>query len=477
LAGADGILSPVRPRKRRFLWLTAVLVAASAAVQAQFPDAEKRPALEAPALDWIKANAKPMRADVPTSEELATLIGALGDQKVFALGEATHGDLQAQLLKSHLIRGLAKAGKIDSVLFEINRAPGVALDAYVNSGTGELADIIQNSGIFSIWRTDEFASMVLGLRAYVKETKKPIRIYGIDCQDACTDFAFAVKALAVHNKKLSASLAKELDAALRPQKPGTTFFAWIQAQKPESFAGMVSAGERLASALKGYKNVEGAYAAHAAVQALKAFELEFGSKTVDLTKAPPDYLSRRDVFMAQNLLTRNVNRKSAFWAHDLHVTGTLPQYIVDFGYRTLGSVVKKSLGAKYVTVTFAWAEGSFHAKLGTASDDPLEGQTKPLTPFSVLNNRPGELGEFLNRVGMERFWVDFRKADAATLAWGQTPYLRGWCGWLFDPAAWGTNPQEESLPLIPTTEMLVFYKKISPSTIWLPAVKTTGSGK
>ena len=461
----------------RIAWFSYLVIAVCASASAQVPSASDRAALEGPALAWLKANAQPMSADIPSTTEFAALISALGDQKVYGLGEPTHGDAQSQRFKSHLIRELVRAGKADSVMFEINRAPGAALDAYVNSGTGDLATIMQSSGIFSIWRTDEMASLMMWLRAHVAQTKKPVRIFGIDCQDSLSDFAFAVKALKTHDSKLAATLAKELEPALRAQKPGTTFLGWLQAQKPASYSGLVSAGDKLAAALKGHKNTEGAYAANAAVQALKAFELEFGTSEIDLSKAPPDYLSRRDVFMAQNLLTRNVNRKSAFWAHDLHITGTLPQFISDMGYTTLGSVVKKSLGEKYVTVTFAWAEGSFNAKLAKASDNPLESQTKPFTQFSALNNRPGDLGEFLNRVGPERFWVDLRKADAATLAWGQMSYTRGWCGAIFDPATWEANSQEESLQLIPTTEFLVFYKKISPSTIWFPEVKPAGPGK
>ncbi len=132
-------------------------VAVSTAQPAARPDPsspEARAAAEAPALEWLKANVSPFAVDVPTQAELKPLMESLQGARVIGFGEATHGDQQSQLFKTHAIRELVRLGQIDSLMLEVNRRPGAELDAYVNEGKGDLTQLMLDSGIFSIWRTD-----------------------------------------------------------------------------------------------------------------------------------------------------------------------------------------------------------------------------------------------------------------------------------------------------------------------------------
>lgn len=428
--------------------------------------ANLRAELEPGAMKWIRDQVKPLASDVPSTKELATLTQMIGDAKIIGLGEVTHGDHQSQLFKSHAIRELVRQGVVSALMLEVNRQAGAEVDAYINDGKGDLTKIILDSGVFSIWKTDDFASLVGWLRGYVVRTGKPFRVFGIDCQDASVDLQFALERLRRKDRKAADRFTKELQPLLDAEKDGRDLITWMYEQKPEAFKQYDEIVGRLIEAAQKTKDADVIYSAKVARQCLLAYEFEFGGREKDFSKLPAEYWSRRDVFMAQNLLELNGSKRSVLWAHDMHVVGSLPDYVAQSGYQTLGMQIRKVIGKGYVSVTFAWTKGSFRARLLESEVNFVEARSRPFEAYEVSCDKPGDLGEFLARVGPDRFIVDFRKADEATQKWGALHYYRGWCGWGLDPKAWLTRPDQEAVPTLPLTDILVFYKVISPSTVW-----------
>jgi erythromycin esterase len=447
---------------------------------------EVRAKLEPPALEWFRKHATAFAADVPSQAELQPFVASLEGARVVGLGEPTHGDHQSQLFKTHIIRELVRQGKVNLLMLELNRAPAAEFDAYVNEGKGDLTRLIMESGLFSIWRTDDFANLIAWLRGHVIRTGKPIRVVGVDCQTPEVDFAFALDFLQTVRRRDASRLRAELRPLLRAEEDDLTFYAWLKTQKREDYKVYADAATRLISMLEAHGKSkrpragwqEAVYAAKVGLQGLQVFELEFGPGDLDWSKAPPGYAARRDVFMAANLLERLGDGNAALWAHDSHIVGTIPPIIEAFGFRSIGSEVRRVIGAAFVSVGFAWTTGSFHARPFRQGDAIADAQKRDLEPMNLSCDRPGDLGEFLARVGPDRFYVDLRKADAATKAWGALPYYRGWCGWGADPARWLTSPMNESTPLIPVHDVLIYFRRISPSTLWkLPPAPAKNSQK
>lgn len=452
-------------------------VAVSTAQPATRPDPvspEVRAAAEAPALEWLKGNVVPFAVDVPTQAELKPLMESLQGARVIGFGEATHGDQQSQLFKTHAIRELFRLGQIDSLMLEVNRRPGAELDAYVNEGKGDLAQLMLESGIFSIWRTDEFASLIVWLRAYVTRTGKSIRIYGIDCQEPGLDFKFALDWLEKADKETAQKISTILQPMVGAEIESAHYFTWVKTQTKDDYARYHNAGNSLVAEIKKHTNTPGQeealYAAQVGVQGLETYELEFTKADVVPTMDNIVYFARRDVFMGANLLRRLGGGKAALWAHDMHTVGEIPEAIQQFGFRTVGGEVRRALKEEYVAIGFAWATGSFRARLFSATDQVVDAAERPFEIFALSNMRPGDLGEFFSRVGPHRWYADFRKANEPTKAWGKLLYYRGWCGWGVDPKAWMSNPMQDAGPPFPTHDILVFHHTIGPSTTWmLPA--------
>jgi erythromycin esterase len=435
-----------------------------------------REATEPAAVVWIRSNLTALSTDIPTEDEFEPLLKSLAASKVIGLGESTHGDHQSQEFKSQAIRRLISVQKLDTVVFEINRSAGQALDEYVNLGRGEFSDVIRNQGVFKIWQTDEFASLIGWMRGYVVKSGRQIRIYGIDCQLPAKDICLVAEFLKGVDQEASTSLSSAYPSLFEFDQKGKTFAAWLEAQGNGDYKKNVdpirTAAKLLAdkqgewSKLPGYD--EAAYAADTAYQAFNSFEFEFGDSTKNIVKMTPAYYSRRDKFMAQNLLKRVGDNRACLWAHDLHVLGEMPEQAKKVGFVTLGAELKKTLKSTYTTVGFTWSDGIIRVKTGAANDVSVAGAQKGEIPLvKVSSKQKGDLGEFFSRIGPDNFYVDFRKADRPTELWGKNAYYRASIGWIFDPKNFMADPTMDSITTIPSHDILVYNKRISPSRLWV----------
>lgn len=434
-----------------------------------------RESAETAAASWIRSNLTPFATDIPTTEELKPLLAKLASARLIGLGESTHGDHQSQVFKSQVIRHLIADQGLDQVVFEINRNGGQALDDYVNQGKGDFAEVIRKGGVFKIWQTDDLASLIGWMRGYVKQTGKAVHIHGIDCQlpgaDLKVVFAFLKKA----NPKSVAHYTPTFQSLFNAEAQGKTYLAWrksrakgeykIFADPAKAIEDLLAAKKTKWSNLAGYDNA--VYAARTAYQAFNVFEREFGPQPPDFSNADPAYISRRDRYMASNLLARIGNKRACLWAHDGHVLGEFPVNLVKLGYTSLGRELKQSIHDNYVTVGFTWLTGVIHVKSMTSNKPDLVTLQKAAIPQAAVNaNRKGDLGEFFGRFGVDHFYFDLRDADEATRVWGKIAYYRPSLGWIFDPATFMTDPEEAS-PTIPSHDILVYSRIVSPSTLWV----------
>lgn len=423
--------------------------------------------LEAKALPWIRANVKPFESDVPSPAELQPVIDMAKDSQVIAIGEPTHGDHQSQMFKSIAIRELVQQQVVDTLFFELNREAGVKMNDFVNEGKGDISTVLTKSGIFSIWQTDDLANLLSWLQGYVKATKRKVKIYGIDCQDVLNDLKLALVPLRKSDKKLVTETERVFAKMFESEKKGETLFAWIKATPSSEFKTMELTAQKVIDALRKMpKESEALYAAEVALQELYSYEYDFGTGAKNPTSVPTEYWARRDVNMGKNLLRRLGDSKGVLWAHDSHVISQLPPETPK-GYQVLGSYVRNRIGDKYRSIGFAWHSGAFHAKkFKGASPDLVAAQKQTPERISLRCDQPYALGRFFNLVGPSRFFLDLRNPPEEVKNWGKTPYLRGYAGWGLDPAFWHKNPFTDALEVIGIHDAIVFYREISPSTLW-----------
>lgn len=435
--------------------------------------AADRARLEPLALDWFRKNLVPLKTDVLLRSELKAITDTIGAAQVIGLGEPTHGDQQAQGFKNQVIRELVRQEKVSVLVLEVNRSAGERVNQYVN-GQGELTDVLLKGGIFSIWRTDDFANLIAWLRAAVEQSGKPFRVVGIDCQDPAEDLDAVFKFLDKVDRRAARKGRADFASLLESDKKGESLIAWTKSRKRSDFPvfdGLAKAIQDLFDRNKakwerrpGYADAK--YAAKAARQAFQSYEHEFSSEPLDYAKVPAEFWGRRDRFMGANLVELVGKDRAVVWAHDGHVQSWIPAQYRQMGATTLGIEVRSALKDAYVSVGFAWTRGSIHAKLIENENDVVAAQRRPIEEFQLSCDRPGDVGEFLARLETPRFIVDGRKANADTQAWGALRYYRGTLGWGFMPGQWLSDPASDAMATFPSHDILVYFRELSPSRLW-----------
>jgi erythromycin esterase len=427
---------------------------------------------EAAALRWLEANRRTFSSATPEPQQLAQLTGRLDGAQVIGIGEATHGTHEDLAFKSALIKQLVREGRIGVVALEANRAIGTALDAYVRRGEGDLAAIIRSRSFYRIWRTEEFAELMLWLRAWNLAGGRQVGVIGIDMQDSSADAAAALAFVAPRAPEEAAAISAGLGDLLPNPEP-VRLYNWVTAADAAKLKRAQDAAQRLHALLARRidwagdpGHADALYAAQVAVQGLRLFEKEVRGATVD----PHDYayLALRDRMMAANLTQLAGTEPTALWAHDMHVLGEPgPSTLFPAEFTWIGRELERALGPRYVTVTFAWSDGRFHA----ATIDPKAGNPgvnqSALVPQKVDNKGPGTLGGFLADVPGERWWVDLRALPDAPWArsWSKAPYFRGFAGWGVNRDAWHRT-HNDTLPLRTATDILVYFRTITPTRLW-----------
>jgi erythromycin esterase len=429
---------------------------------------------ERSAVVWMRSAVQAFTEAEPTTAELERLLPLLDGARVVGVGEATHGDHEDQAFKAALIKELVRSGRIQVLALECNRTAGEGFDDYVREGRGEVVDLMRSRGFFRTWQDDEFAGLIVWLRAWNQTAAKPVRIVGTDMQDSPRDAAAALDFVRAQDPALAERLATGLGALSRPETLKARFYEWTLSTPPDDYAKIQAGAQALEQAFDDHAASwsdrpgwdRARRAAALAVKGLELFELEAGRPNIDLATLPTEYETRRDRWMADNLLSAlAANENAALWAHDGHVMGALPTALAASGQTTEGAVLRATLGNAYRAIGFAWSRGAFNAPtLGGLTGAGLANRTD-FQPQILADDLPGDLGFVLDHVGPDHFWIDLRAIPPAQVEFAGRLYYRGWAGAGVVPAKWQTD-RSDRLPLTPGFDVLVYFRTITPSHQW-----------
>ncbi len=428
------------------------------------------------AIAWLQRHGHPLAAAEPTTLDLIPLVAAFANARVIGVGEVTHGTHEDQAFKVAVIKALVRAGAIDTLVIEANRVAGTGFDRYVRFGEGEPVALVQSPSFFRIWKGDEFAGLLIWLRAWnVAHSDRVVGIVAIDNQDGAVDAAFALDWLERRDPRLASDLRRRFGTMLPP--PGSPRLRpsdWIATRSAREVAPAVSAATALRdsfsthpawSADPGY--AEAAYAATVAWQNLDEFSLLM--KGVDMSKVPVHYLSRRDRYMATNLLVRlGAAHRAALWAHDTHILSASPPEWQGDGFWTVGLELKKQLGTAYRTLGVTYTRATVLATR-RAMRTPADRAAPPDDePISLHNSGPNGAGRALAQLPGDVWWFDLsaRYAPGAP-AWLKRPAYLGDVGWAVDPATFQTaKPEDEALPFGMGFDVIVWFRTMTPQHRW-----------
>lgn len=353
--------------------------------------------------EQLKSSAIALRTVDPSAatDDLAPLAAAVGDARVVAMGEATHGTREFFQLKHRVFRHLVEARGFTAIALEAPFAEALAVDAYVRTGKGDPAAAVRSLRQWP-WLTEEVLALVQWVRRYNADPKHPrkLRFYGLDIQFAAAPAAAVLRYL----EQVDPEFARTDGAVLRDPRLDRSHQAVAERQALRPLLQAVA--DRLDAAQKDYVARAGDEAHRWARQhmrvALKALECEalgaaFSGACRDQGMAD----------VATWLLEQEGEAgKLALWAHDGHVTrsnfaGTM---------RTMGQELAGRLGAGYTAIGFAFDRGGFQA-IDAAN------KSGGLREFRVEASPPEHLDGVLARTGLPLAAFDLRRIDGPAGKW------------------------------------------------------------
>lgn len=402
--------------------------------------------------------ARPLASVEPEApaDDLAVLDDLVGEARVVALGEFSHGSSETFRMKHRIIRHLVERKGFRVVAFEGSWAAARTLDRYVGGGEADVAQGLSDLLLgVPVWRTAEIGALIDWMRGY--NTANPgarLSFEGIDMQDPVNAVACV--------RHGTAGLATEAAGA-------------IDRLYPEA--------EEVERLLAGRTQAELARAAADAEAALQQIE---ASRDALLTMAPPDAYERtrhcgrvavqalqwlaaggtkafgsdgsvdyavlgqvyqlRDQAMAENvqwILDRgHPGQKVVVWAHNNHVGVVEP---------LLGSHLRRALGDDMVVIGFAGHAGEVR---GIPVADGKIGDFTAL-PFPPVPT--GGISDLLSAAGRPLYVLDLRKVPAEDPLgrWMATPRLETSFGYLTD----ATRPEQPPTVLATKYDALVFIER------------------
>jgi len=394
-------------------------------------------------------------------DDLAALDAVIGDARIVALGEATHGTVEFFRMKHRLFEYLVERKGFTVIAFEANWPVVEIADRYVKAGQGSAAAALKEIG-FWVWRTREVRDLIEWMRAYNSTPGRPkmLSFSGFDMQNTQAATACVIDAFG----RLGGADAE----TIRRNYEGTNDLYSLMDPISSDPSAQISDGEkarlrtnvaealklvdtRRLSLLQQLSPAEYRRARQCAVVVAQASLPGAGTEA--------QIINARDQAMAGNVrwLAEEAfpNEKIVLWAHNGHI-GAVAE---GAGLVTMGQHLRKIYGEQMRIIGFGFDRGEVRSKpiqhWKLLSGDPIA--------MKIPAAKPNSAEAVLRAAGLSRFILDLRAVPASSAlgTWLAAPRPLRSIGAGYDAdrpwSAYGTTDLAE------TFDALVFIEESTPS--------------
>jgi erythromycin esterase-like protein len=175
--------------------------------------------------EWVRGSA--IRLATPVAghgfDDMQPLRKVVGDARIVALGEATHGSREFFQLKHRMLEFLATQMGFTIFSIEANMPEAYKLNDFVLNGKGDPAALIKGM-YFWTWDTQEVLDQVLWMREFNKSGKGPVQFTGFDMQTPKVALDIVRDAVAKSDPDYAPALAAAGKLALAPPRTQQSTF-------------------------------------------------------------------------------------------------------------------------------------------------------------------------------------------------------------------------------------------------------------
>jgi erythromycin esterase len=286
--------------------------------------------------------------NVETNDDLLKLNEIIGDKKIVALGEATHGTKEFVTTRYRLIKYLVTRHNFRVFVIEDNFTSTFKVDQLI---TGEVEGDIQSvmtKNWMGAWRNQEMVALMSWLKEFNSKRDKNdmVRVYGCDM----TWFSLTAKQLMSElgaKKLLTSDIEKGLNSLMKYDKRKK-----MERTQKRVIYGMLDSLQSLFSNMDLGND-----------KSLK--HLKLTARTLEQSL---DYIStkgfmgmiKRDKYMAENcehIFELENNKKMIVWAHNQHIANKSD----NSAKPPMGQHLKKRFESDYFALGFAFYGGAYFA--------------------------------------------------------------------------------------------------------------------
>ena len=176
-----------------------------------------------PVVDWIRGNAIPLSTPEAGRgfSDLQPLKAVIGDARIVALGEATHGSREFFQLKHRMLEFLATEMGFTVFSIEANLPEAYRLNDYVLEGAGDPAQLLRGM-YFWTWDTEEVLVMIRWMREFNQAGKGRVQFTGFDMQTPTVAAGIVRDFVSRYDETYGATVAEAMTLATTASGPGSS---------------------------------------------------------------------------------------------------------------------------------------------------------------------------------------------------------------------------------------------------------------
>ena len=408
---------------------------------------------------WLRETAIPFDTTDPNSdlEDLMLLKELIGNARIVALGEATHGTHEFFEMKHRMLRFLVEEMGFNTFATEADWSEVNLVNDYVQTGQGDPTKLLQESFGWT-GNTQEAIDMIHWMRAHNENSSEShlVSFFGFDTQfhTMAMDTVLAYLEL-VDTDRVAETI--RLYYCFSPDRARLYAGSSVES-KATCQANLQAVYDQLSQQQSEYEALSSPEAfAHALQSARVVLQVEHQARLGD-----HDFLVR-DLYMAENvtwlLEQAGPNGKIVLSAHNFHV-GTID----DHGLKTMGTYLRERYGDEMIVVGFSFYEGSFHSRL-LAETAQMGDEPGDLTEFAVTLPPEDSYESYFHSMELPRFILDLRHlpSDPAARDWLSTPHFLRSIGAAYQPS----HPEEffDHTILPDLFDVIIYFQDTSPSSL------------
>ena len=345
-------------------------------------------------------------------DDMRSLETVVGNARIVALGEATHGTREFFQLKHRILEFLVSEMGFTVFAMEAGMPEGFDVNEYVLDGEGDPERALAGLQLWP-WNTEEVLDLIEWMRGYNADPihERKVKFYGFDIRSATR----AARVTLDYLRAVDPEYAAAQDVLTRLANPyiGGRLWYWPGETK-ESAA---SAIQPVLDWLDDHRS-ERIAATDSASFHLARQHAENLARIIEMSSraGTPAASAFRDSVMAENvrwILDREgPDAKAILWAHNIHVLKQ-PPWMVGF--------LRDTFGSDLVAMGFAFNRGSFRAFDTESSPAPSE---SGIRPFAVEPALEGSIDWALTEAGLDLAAVDLRELplDGPVTEWWSEPH-------------------------------------------------------